>query len=73
MHEEYARPEWARLFDAADYVLVLGYSSVVLAEAAAIVRWPRRSPLIWGFHDGDLFILGRGQRAGFERMAAIST
>jgi hypothetical protein len=72
MHEEYARPEWARLFDVADYVLFLGYSGVILAEAAATVRWRRRSLLVWGFHDGDLFILGRGQRAGFERLGVAS-
>ena len=72
MHNEYARPEWAKLFEIAGYVLFLGYSGVVLAEAAAAVRWPRRSLLVWGFHDGDLFILRRGQRVGFERLAAIS-
>jgi hypothetical protein len=72
MHVEYARPGWQRLFDAADYVLFLGYSGVVLAEAAAHVRWPRRTLVVWGFHDGDLFVLGRGERGGFERLAILT-
>ena len=25
--------------------------------------------VVWGFHDGDLFALGRGDRGGFERLA----
>jgi len=67
MKSVYARDEWQTLYDTADYVLFLPYSGLVLADAAAKLRWPRRVVLVWGFHDGDLFRLGRGHRDGFER------
>lgn len=70
MKEVYARSEWQAQYGAADYVLFLGYSGVVLADAAASVQWPQSVVLVWGFHDGDLFRLGRWGRDGFERLVA---
>lgn len=69
MHREYSRSRWEELFSAADYVLFLGYSGLVLAEAAGAVRWEASALVVWGFHDGDLFRLGRAGGTGFKRLA----
>ena len=60
------------LFGGAEYILFLGYSGVVLKEALAAVELPeRQKPLlaVWGFHDGDLYYLGRRHREQFEVIA----
>ena len=51
-----------------DYIFFLGYSGVVLAESFARLDTPRTLLPAWGFHDGDLFALGRKQGGGFTRL-----
>lgn len=67
MEAVYRQNEWAALFGTADYVLFLVYSGLVLSEAASRIRWPANSILVWGFHDGDLFTLGRTDSVGAFR------
>jgi hypothetical protein len=59
MHAEYSSPEWEAWFDFCDYATVLGYSGIVLAAAMARTAGARDLLVAWGFHDGDLFLLGR--------------
>lgn len=67
MQKVYEQPKWRSLFSVADYVLFLAYSALILSDAATKVVWPTDAVLAWGFHDGDLFILGRTGPAGFHR------
>ncbi len=71
MKAVYSQKRWKRLHDLAEYTLFLGYSGLILAEALEDVG--RDGPFLaaWGFHDGDLFTLGRGDGQGFERLAAL--
>ena len=66
MQAVYSEPEYERAHGFADYVLFLGYSGLVLRQACEHVRWRARAAVLWGFHDGDLFLLGRGGPRGFE-------
>ena len=68
METIYGRQEWEEL--PAEYVLFLVYSGLVLAEAATLVQWPSRTIVVWGFHDGDLFVLGQAGPKGFGRAVA---
>lgn len=62
----YSQPEWRSAFSFADYILFLGYSGIVLGQA--FIRLPTNRSLLpaWGFHDGDLFALGRKTPERFE-------
>jgi hypothetical protein len=63
----YSRPEWSgELFTFADYVLFLGYSGIVLGRALSQLPLQNRIVAVWGFHDGDIFILGRRTPQRFE-------
>lgn len=53
----------------ADYALFLGYSGLVLAAALERARFRRDCMFVWGFHDGDLFLLCRTTAKGVERLA----
>jgi len=53
----------------ADYALFLGYSGLVLAAALERARFRRDCMFVWGFHDGDLFLLCRTSAKGVERLA----
>lgn len=59
MHAVYSSPDWEPLFDFCDYSVFLGYSGIVLAAAMARTAGTRDLLVAWGFHDGDLFLLGR--------------
>lgn len=59
MHAVYSTPEWEPWFDLCDYALFLGYSGIVLGAAMARSAGARDLLAAWGFHDGDLFLLGR--------------
>ena len=59
MHAVYSTPEWEPWFDFCDYALFLGYSGIVLGAAMARSAGARDLLAAWGFHDGDLFLLGR--------------
>lgn len=55
----YSLPQYDNDFSLAEYILFLGYSGLVVREAL-ISYAPNLSMLFaWGFHDGDLFLLGR--------------
>jgi hypothetical protein len=58
------------ILDFADYVLFLGYSGLILAEAILDAGPGNLFLATWGFHDDDLFILGRGDGRGFRRLAS---
>jgi hypothetical protein len=68
---EYEREPWKERYQFADYALFLGYSGLVLGDALAAAS--ARDPLlaIWGFHEGDLFLLGRRTQAGVERLCSV--
>lgn len=59
MHAVYASPEWEAWFDFCDYATFLGYSGIVLGAAMARSAGARDLLVAWGFHDGDIFLLGR--------------
>lgn len=67
----YEAPRYGEASAFADYALFLGYSGLVLANA--IERLAGTSPFLaaWGFHDGDLFFLGRRDAGGFERICKV--
>jgi hypothetical protein len=69
LRAKYSEKEWrvgdksvatGSLFGFADYLLVLGYSGVVLGHACKLIKSNRARLFVWGFHDGDIFLLGRG-------------
>lgn len=68
---EYSKPAFREAFSFADYALFLGYSGIVLAHALPALT--EASPLLaaWGFHDGDMFLLARTNRAGVTRLANL--
>ncbi|MDG3006514.1 hypothetical protein [Paludisphaera mucosa] len=68
----YERPIWRRLSEFAEYSLFLGYSGIVLAEAFEGMGLESEIRMAWGFHDGDLFLLGRSGATGFRRLVIES-
>jgi hypothetical protein len=64
----YETVPWEIAYDLCDYIFFLGYSGIVLADA--FDRLPTKRTLIpvWGFHDGDLFMLGRKEAGKFIRI-----
>ena len=66
MKRAYGRRAWRDVTPDPDYTVFLGYSGVVLA--AAVERASVGHDLIaaWGFHDGDMFVLGRRMPSAFE-------
>lgn len=65
LHQVYSRPEWKAVFAFSDYILFLAYSGVILGQAFTRLSTDRSLLPVWGFHDGDLFALGRKTPAGF--------
>lgn len=68
LRAKYSEEEWrvgdksvaaGSLFGFADYMLFLGYSGVVLGHACKLIKSNRARLFVWGFHDGDMFLLGR--------------
>ncbi len=59
MHAGYSSPEWEPWSEFCDYAVFLGYSGIVLGAAMARASGARDLLVAWGFHDGDLFLLGR--------------
>lgn len=59
MHAAYSSPEWEPWSEFCDYTVFLGYSGIVLGAAMARSAGARDLLVAWGFHDGDLFLLGR--------------
>lgn len=69
LQSTHARPEWAALFSTADYMLFLGYAGIVLRDAIGAAALPAPLLTAWGFHDGDIFVLGRLTADGFVTLA----
>ena len=67
----YDQPEFEPVSGFADYALFLGYSGLVLAEAMESLEVSTPLLAAWGFHDGDLFFLGRRERDRFERICKV--
>jgi len=68
MHQEFSCEQWrtrdetiaqGSAFSFADYILFLAYSGIVLGHAFKRLPISRTVLPVWGFHDGDLFLLGR--------------
>jgi hypothetical protein len=72
MSAAYASPTWRRgdhdYFDFADYVLFLALSGIVLGQALQRLNPGRALLSVWGFHDGDTFLLGRNMPVGFTAL-----
>ena len=69
LHSVYSRGEWAEVYSPADYLLPLGYAGVVLREALRAAKLQEPLLAAWGFHDGDMFLLGRMSDGGFVTLA----
>lgn len=65
------------LYGYADYAVFLIYSGLVLASALdrmvqkQLLEFKKPKLIVWGFHDGDLFELGRLDSAGFCRIGKL--
>ena len=68
MHKLYQSDEWAECFGFCDYILFLAYSGIVLSNACRAVFVDSPIRVTWGFHDGDMFKLGRIELGGFQPM-----
>jgi hypothetical protein len=64
----YEREQWQEAFSLCDYIFFLGYSGVILSQAFERIATPRTLLPAWGFHDGDMFALGRTQDGTFTRI-----
>jgi len=66
LQQVYSQPKWESAFSFADYILLLGYSGIILGQA--FIRFSTSRSLLpaWGFHDGDLFALGRKTPERFD-------
>jgi len=64
----YSRPVWRDSFDLCDYVFFLGYSGMILSEVFESFTLPSTFMPVWGFHDGDMFTLGRYHNGAFTRL-----
>jgi hypothetical protein len=54
----------------ADYQLFLGYTGIVLLTAFEQITTPDFIA-VWGFHDGDLFLLCRKSKGKFQRLVKL--
>lgn len=66
LQKVYSKPGWQDLFSFADYILFLTYSGIVLGQALSQLQTKQSFLAAWGFHDGDLFALGRKTSERFE-------
>jgi len=66
LHSIYSQPQWKKGFSFSDYILFLTYSGIILGQAFVRLTTQRTLLSVWGFHDGDLFVLGRKSPTGFE-------
>jgi len=66
LRKVYSQPKWEELYEFSDYILFLTYSGIVLEQAFVRLRFPNPLLVVWGFHNGDIFILGRNTGDHFE-------
>ena len=74
MKKIYGQKRWESLNDFAEYSLFLGYGGLVLADAFStpdLTGLGKPFLAAWGFHDGDIFTLGRGDGQNFTRLASL--
>ncbi len=67
----YDQPQWRPYVNQADYIIPLGYSGLILTAALAQMSLSYPTLIIWGFHDGDLFFLGRHTTTTFEKICKV--
>jgi hypothetical protein len=74
LHSAYTKGSWRVLDDEvplgsyasfADYTVFLCYSGIVLGHALSRLQESRTFLAVWGYHDGDMFLLGRNEPKGF--------
>ena len=68
LHRAYSKRHFRQVFDLCDYTLFLGYSGLVFAQVFERLLRPGQLFPTWGFHDGDLFLLGRYNDGVFARV-----
>lgn len=73
MKRVYEQKMWMKFRDFAEYSLFLGYSGLILAEALNDQLLSESFLAAWGFHDGDIFPLGRGDNNKFTRLATYES
>lgn len=66
LNDAYATPQWKDVFSFCDYVLPLAYSGLVLTLALSRINSNAVFAVAWGFHDGDLFLLGTRKASQFS-------
>lgn len=75
LHAEYSGAAWragdervapGTYLELADYILPLGYSGIVLGHAFGRLPADRALLVVRGFHDGDVFLLGRMKAGKFH-------
>lgn len=64
----YSRPAWRDAFTLCEYVFSLGYSGMILTQVFESFTLPRTLMPVWGFHDGDMFTLGRYHNGTFTKL-----
>jgi hypothetical protein len=68
LREVYSSDARAAAYRLCDYIFILGYSGIVLAESFARLDTPRALLAVSGPHDGDLFALGRKRDDELNRL-----
>jgi hypothetical protein len=64
----YETESWKDAYSLCDYIFFLGYSGIVFAQAFARLSTLGTLLPVWGFHDGDMFVMGRKQNGEFTRL-----
>lgn len=68
----YSAPRWEDISEDADYLLPLGYSGLILGTALTELTDTKDRVIAWGFHDGDVFLLGRRIAGKFDPIFRLS-
>jgi hypothetical protein len=68
LQDAYRTEPWREAFQLLDYIFFLGYSGIILCSAFEKLSPPRDLLPAWGFHDGDMFTLGRMRVGTFSRI-----
>lgn len=67
----YQTAPWSKFASFCDYILFLGYSGIVFADAFR--KLPKNNTMLvaWGFHDGDILTLGRKSSGAFTPICLV--
>jgi hypothetical protein len=66
LQQFYSQPIWKPAFSFADYMLSLSYTGIIFGQAFIRISINRSLLAAWGFHEGDLFALGRKTQGRFD-------